>query len=608
MAQVHGNPQNKLTSFGLAFKSMVTDMIMNTGKGVPANGMLLALWLRLFYKGSPFVRLGLGGMATTLAILRNAVGHYVVCIAAIKRQGLWEPETGPSELMANRNRINEWVYESSMKAGEGKCWAIGPAIVVTHPDCVKHVLKDNFANYEKGTIFKMAFEDLLGDGIFNTNGPRWKTQRKTGVKLFTRRQFGTFINDVFTKHCHTLLTQLSAKGEAEFDIQRLYYKFTLDAIGEIAFGVELHCLETEHVPFADAFDAAQNRILDRLLNPLMVLFPESYQKGLKFVEPAEHITHENFRIMREFGQSVITSRRGSGDAGGRADLLSYFLSHKDEKGQPYEDKYLVDIVLNFIIAGRDTTASTLTWATYRLTRHPEEADKLRQEIDVILQGAEPTFDDIFQRMPLLRAFLNEVLRLHPPVPKDMKSAIADDTLPDGTFVPMHAQILYVPYTMGRMESIWGKDALVFRPGRWLEGERAPSRSDWGGVQRNAIEKDKHGLPRIYAPDAYHAPIFQGGPRTCIGREMAYFEASLVLAMLLQRSVIARASTAPARPAESVTMPVYGGLQVTVRPREDSKPPLQEQAAGAQATASENNAGKEPAGKEPLACPFAKPRL
>ena len=79
-----------------------------------------------------------------------------------------------------------------------------------------------------------------------------------------------------------------------------------------------------------------------------------------------------------------------------------------------DDAYLVDIVLNFIIAGRDTTASTLSWSTYELAEHPAEADALRQEADEVLGGRVPTFDDIFQRMPKLRAFLNEVLRLHPP--------------------------------------------------------------------------------------------------------------------------------------------------------------------------------------------------
>ena len=103
-----------------------------------------------------------------------------------------------------------------------------------------------------------------------------------------------------------------------------------------------------------------------------------------------------------------------------------------------------------------------------------------------------------------------MLRLHPPVPKDTKSAREDDTLPDGTFVPAGALVLFVPFTMARMQSIWGPDCCEFRPGRWATGEAAArSGADWGGkAQANVVETDKFGLPRIYAPDAYHAPIFQ----------------------------------------------------------------------------------------------------
>ena len=81
--------------------------------------------------------------------------------------------------------------------------------------------------------------------------------------------------------------------------------------------------------------------------------------------------------------------------------------------------------------------------------------------------------------------------------------------------------------------------------------------------------DKHGLTEMLQPNSYHAPVFQGGPRTCIGREMAYFEASLVLAMVLQKFSLRRKPGAPpVRPGESLVMPIAGGLDVFVSCRGD----------------------------------------
>jgi cytochrome P450 len=468
----------------------------------------------------------------------------------------------------NRHRLNEFLLESAIEAGKGEIgtsFQLGPSVCITSPECVKYILKDNFPNYEKGKLFTTAFGDMLGDGIFNTNGPRWKTQRKTGVKMFTRKLFGTFINDVFMSHSRTLLDRLSGLNGAEVDIQDLYYKFTLDSIGQIAFGVELGCLKQDAVPFADAFDTIQNRVVDRMMNPLLHLFPDAWSAGLKYIEPIEHEMAHQVTILREFGMKVISERRASGQIQGRADLLSYFMTNTDAEGNPHTDDYMIDIILNFIIAGRDTTASTLSWATYELTSHPEEMQKVKAEIDAVLGGKLPSYDVIFQKMPVLRAFINETLRLHPPVPKDVKTAIKDDTLPDGTFIPKGAQILYLPYSMGRSTKVWGHDAAEFRSERWFEDAAEKSTGDWGGAQKSPIENDKHGLPRVYAPDAYHAPIFQGGPRTCIGREMAYFEVSIVLAMLLQRSSVERTSYGTLYPAETIVMPIAGGLKVTVTP-------------------------------------------
>jgi hypothetical protein len=351
----------------------------------------------------------------------------------------------------------------------------------------------------------------------------------------------------------------------------------------------------------------------------------------------------------------------------RADLLTFFLQQQEkefEKRQPTDEErsakeqYLIDIVLNFIIAGRDTTASTLSWATHECLEHPDEMAILIDELDTVLEGREPTYEDIFERLPKLRMFLNESLRLHPPVPKDAKTSVEDDTLPDGTFVPAGTMMVYVPYVMGRDTGIWGEDAAEFRPMRWetqqtqqqgvsqaamalsvnshshqaggadtaavVQGRWSAGNVDAGacpisagvgvgvgagagagagaGVEASGKtggacpfpgaepKLDRFGLTQMLQPDSYHAPVFQGGPRTCIGREMAYFEASLVLSMVLQKYTLTRKSPASpgvpiATPGESLVMPINEGVHVYVAHRSIDNNGIHGSAAAAAAAAA-----------------------
>lgn len=180
----------------------------------------------------------------------------------------------------------------------------------------------------------------------------------------------------------------------------------------------------------------------------------------------------------------------------RMDILSYFLERTDENGQPFTDQYLQDIVMNFIIAGRDTTAVTLSWTFYCLSTHPEVRKRLLEEIDSTLRGQKPTYDDIDTQLPYLHAVVKEVLRLYPPVPKDPKMALEDDTLPDGTFVPAGTAVVYTPYVMGRLEEMY-ENPLQFNPDRWLDAENAKK-------------------------TLFEYPVFQAGPRTCLGMSMVTF--------------------------------------------------------------------------------------
>lgn len=165
------------------------------------------------------------------------------------------------------------------------------------------------------------------------------------------------------------------------------------------------------------------------------------------------------------------------------------------------------MVFHLIIAGRDTTAGLLSFMAYELARNPEVQEKLHQEI---MQKLPPQSSLDWKSlsatdMPYLNGVIYETLRLWPPVPLDPKMAFEDDVVPGGFTIPKWSTIAYVPYAMGRDATRY-PEPLAFRPERWIP----------------------------FTPPAHHEfPVFQAGPRICLGMDMALFEAKTITVELLR---------------------------------------------------------------------------
>ncbi|KAI7983034.1 Cytochrome P450 94A2 [Camellia lanceoleosa] len=120
-------------------------------------------------------------------------------------------------------------------------------------------------------------------------------------------------------------------------------------------------------------------------------------------------------------------------------------------------------------------------------------------------------------MVYTHASLSETMRLYPPIPIDGKQALKNNVLPDGTVVKKGMRVNYHPYALGRSEELWGEDWAEFRPERWLERDDDAA-AEW----------------RFLARDPYAYPVFQAGPRVCIGKEMAFLQMKRVVGAVLRR--------------------------------------------------------------------------
>ena len=396
-------------------------------------------------------------------------------------------------------RCYEYFFDSYKRTGKKtfvlEVIGLPPMVMTIDVANVTHVLKTNFENYGKeGPIFKDKAQGLLGDGIFNADGQQWFAHRKTSAHLFKLSEFKTTVLDIFNHDLTIVIDYIKEKKDKSFDLQSLMHKFTLESISQIAFGLNLGCISDNEVEFANDFDYCTACINDSMVNPFWLFDRYCTYNGWKYFAC--------LRRLNKFSKQVIQERRqqmAKQTSKGRSDLLSLYLDRdnfsrksdhdegegeKKAEGGGYSDTFmeptdqnLRDVILNMVIAGRDTTAQALSWTFYRLCIHPEVQIKLREEIESITAKfiAEGKTVDLsagysyafLQQLKYTEAVCLEALRLHPSVPKEAKCVMKDEILPDGTPVRKGDILSFQAWSMGRDRDLWGPNAAEFVPERFL---------------------------------------------------------------------------------------------------------------------------------------------
>ncbi|KAJ4971233.1 hypothetical protein NE237_004332 [Protea cynaroides] len=403
------------------------------------------------------------------------------------------------------NRLYDYQLDVARKHRTFRLLAPAQSQLYTaEPQNVEHILKTNYDNYSKGSYQNEILEDLFGHCIFYTDGDSWRQQRKIASFEFSTRVLRDFSCAVFrrkaAKMAETILGFVTTNET--FDIQDLLMRCSLDSIFKVGFGVDLNSLEGSSEKgrkFIKAFDDSSRLVYWRYVDPFWKL-----RRILNL--GSEGSLKKNIKIMEDF---VFENDR--------EDILSRFLVASKEAPMSMTDHFLRDIILNFMIAGKDTSAGTLSWFFYLLCKHPLIQEKVAEEVREIINCKNETNIDDFascltytalEKMHYLHAALTETLRLYPAVPVDGRCAERDDVLPDGFRVKKGDDVYYIAYAMGRMTYIWGEDAVDFRPERWLDD----------------------GLFRPESPFKFVS--FHAGPRFCLGKEFAYRQMKIFAMVLL----------------------------------------------------------------------------
>ncbi|XP_027108366.2 cytochrome P450 86A8-like [Coffea arabica] len=470
-------------------------------------------------------------------------------------------------LIENADRMHEWIadnlsacggtYQTSICAIPFLARKQGLVTVTCDPKNLEHILKTRFDNYPKGPTWQAVFHDLLGQGIFNSDGDTWLFQRKTAALEFTtrtlRQAMARWVNRAIKlRFCPILETaQLEA---SPVDLQDLLLRLTFDNICGLAFGRDPQTL-APGLPdnsFASAFDRATEASLQRFI------FPEVIWKLKKWLRLGMEVSlSRSLVLVDEYLSSIINARKlelmsqPKDGSHHDDDLLSRFMKKKES----YSDKYLQEVALSFILAGRDTSSVAMSWFFWSLIQNPTIEEIILGELcrvlietrgdDVSTWIDEPLAVEELDRLVYMKAALSETLRLYPSVPEDSKHVVADDVLPDGTFVPAGSSVTYSIYSAGRMKSTWGEDCLEFKPERWLSPDGK----------------------KFVTHDSFRFVAFNAGPRICLGKDLAYLQMKSVAAALLLRHRITLAPGHKVEQKMSLTLFMKYGLKVNLHPRD-----------------------------------------
>lgn len=521
--------------------------------------------------------------ASTALMILTALAAYLCWFKIISRSmkgpRVWPLFGSLPGLIQNTFRMHDWIADNLRACGGTYQTCIcaipflahkqGLVTVTCDPKNLEHILKLRFDNYPKGPTWQAAFHDLLGDGIFNSDGDTWLFQRKTAALEFTtrtlRQAMARWVSRAIKLRFCPILE--AAQNESNpVDLHDLLLRLTFDNICGLAFGKDPETLSPglPENDFATAFDRATEATLQRLI------LPEVIWKFKKWLGLGMEVSlSRNLHHVDKYLSNIINTRKldlaslqQGFDRTPHDDLLSRFMKKKES----YSEAFLQHVVLNFILAGRDTSSAALSWFFFLITQNPRVEEKILFEICTVLMETrgndisewvkDPLVFEEVDRLTYLKAALSETLRLYPSVPQDFKTIVNDDVLPDGTFVPAGSSVTYSIYAIGRMKFIWGEDCLEFKPERWLSSDGK----------------------KMELQDSYKFVAFNGGPRICLGKDLAYLQMKSIAAAVLLRH---RLTVVPGHRVEqkmSLTLFMKYGLKVNVHPR-DLKPVLEKMCKG-----------------------------
>ncbi|RKG93601.1 cytochrome P450 [Corallococcus terminator] len=413
--------------------------------------------------------------------------------------------------------------------GDVVSYRLGPikSHLIAHPDGVRHVLQDHVKNYTKDHLSYRMGKWITGNGLLTSQGDFWLRQRRLAQPAFHRQRIaGMAAQMIQSTEAMLQRWDASAAQGTPVGITEEMMRLSLGIVGEALFGTSV---EDQTARVGAAFNELSRQIAERFrsFNMLPPVLPTRNDRAFRAARTT----------LKETVQGIIATRRQRPEDTG--DLLSMLMAARDEDtGTGMTDAQLGDEVLTMLLAGHETTATTLSWVFGLLAKHPDVEARLHAEVDAVLAGRAPTVEDV-PKLGYTRQVVEEAMRLYPAAVIFSRTVMEDDVI-GGFKIPKGTAVDVSPYVTHRHPDFWEEPDL-FRPERFApEAAAKRHRFAW--------------FP------------FSGGPRQCIGNSFAMMESQLVLATVAQRYQLREAPGFTLQPESHLSLRPFGGLPMHLERR------------------------------------------
>ena len=380
------------------------------------------------------------------------------------------------------------------------------AYMVASPRGIEQVLAT------KGRVYRKSFTNLparsiFGLGLLTSDGPSWVEQRRILRPVFQRDRVDR-LDSAVTTTCDELVNRWRAAARAEkvVDLGAEMASLSLQILLRSTFGHDLSIAAMNEI--AAVFPVLSQQSWRRTISLSWWCFP-------RLAAGMPTPSNVGFQRARRRLDAIVRDLSAASSPGDDASLLSILKAAKNND-RPLSDELIRDEIVTFLIAGHETTASSLTWALYLLARNPEVWDRLHAEASATGRGS-----------GLARAVVMESLRMYPPAWSIVRDAAQDDNI-DGVHIPAGSVIITSPYATQRDPRFWERPD-EFHPERFEQG---PGKAEWD--------------PRAYFP-------FGAGMRHCVGEHMAMRQAVDVIARIAGTFRPVLCDEAPVHPVPAVTL-------------------------------------------------------
>ncbi len=368
-------------------------------------------------------------------------------------------------------------------------------IITADPDFLKHILKDKNSIYNKSQIQTKLLVEYQGVGLNNSHGEYWHKQRKFLSMGFTPNR----LKETLPVQIEVLNEFLNAFDEkvskGNVDIHKQMENFTVRSVGRSIFGSQLKAEDYEK--FTDVIAEVQEYILKKIVKPYLKPWLKISGQDKKY----QKIRQEGDKVIMDY----IQERKKT--LGKRSDILEMIMTTPINGTNEYlsDEKIKIEL-LQLMVAGNETSSTASTWFMYLLAKHPDCAEKIREEIEEVYGDGDIDYQKIHS-LNYTSKVLDEALRVYPPFWMIDREAQEDDEY-KGLKIKKGTTLVAYIYGAHQNKDYW-ENPEKFDPTRF--------------------DKEPSAKQHPFA----HIP-YGGGPRVCIGQNMAKMQMLLVVSAIVRK--------------------------------------------------------------------------